>query len=271
LASEAVRDGADRVVFSIDIDEVMARLATVRVSLRDKATGTPIVDGSVLWSTPGNPRLVAIQEGESQIPHVPPGDGVFMYSGGLHAAHVLRIEVAQGRPAEAVVHLVPTAPITGRVEIPRGVKVACHLLVLPLSAGLPAPPAWPAPKVPVARDGGFALNSGPRGPQALLVVADGYALGAVSVDNTSGPVERVSVPLVRGAAVQLTTDRRGLEIPFVQVETDASVPLYASSLAEPRTLRLAPGKYRVRFMDYRSEWREKALVVEGKDVSITVP
>lgn len=271
LASEAVADGADRVTFSIDIDKAMANLATVRVSLRDNATSAPILDGTALWNASGNPRLIAIQDGESVIPYVPPGDGVFMYSGGLHAAHVLRIDVAQGRTTEAVLRLMPTAPVKGRVEIPRGAKVACHLLVLPLNADVPAPPAWAAPKVPVSRDGGFALNSGPRGPQALIVVADGYALAAVRVDNTAGAVDRVSVPLVRGTAVQLTTNRRGLEIPFVHVETEASVPLYSSNLAEPRTLRLAPGKYRVRYMDYRSEWREKLLVVEDKDVNITIP
>jgi hypothetical protein len=224
-----------------------------------------------MWSIAGSAGLIAIRDSVSEVPYVPPGDGVFTYSGGLYAAQMVRIEIPQGGLKEAVLRLDLATPVTGRVEIPRGQKVACHLLVLPLNANLPAPPAWPAPRVPVARDGGFVLGAGPRGPQALIAVADGYALSVVTADNTSGPVHGASIPLVRGVTVQLTTDHRGLQTPFVQVETEASVPLYASSLAEPRTLRLAAGKYRIRFMDCKSEWREKALLVEGRDMKIAVP
>lgn len=96
-------------------------------------------------------------------------------------------------------------------------------------------------------------------------------MAVVKIDNTPGPVHDVTVPLVAGVVVRLTTDRHGLETPFVQVETDKSVPLYAASLGEPRTLRLAAGKYRVRFMDYRSQWGEKTLLVEDKDMTIAIP
>jgi hypothetical protein len=137
---------------------------------------------------------------------------------------------------------------------------------LPLDDAFPPPPLGFAVRTPTDADGKFDFGSGPRGRLVLLAKKPGYGIAWAEVDNTNGAVKDVVIPLRKGVEVALRTAREGLDAPYVQVETEDGIPLFARLLVFekrrlPPVLTLAEGRYVLRHRTFDGEWHARPLTV----------
>jgi hypothetical protein len=187
---------------------------------------------------------------------------------------MMRIDVKGTSVIDLDLPLVRPAPVSGRVEVPPMTDPSCDVYVLPLDGGFPPPPLGFAVRTPTDADGKFDFGSGPRGRLVVLAEKPGYGIGWAEVDNTKGPVRDVVIPLRKGVEVALKADREGMDAPYVQVETEDGIPLFARLLVfeKRRTpvLTLAEGRYILRHCTFGGEWHARPLTVGSERVVVWI-
>ncbi|MCI0635920.1 MAG: hypothetical protein L0206_18680 [Actinobacteria bacterium] len=266
--------GAADVVFKVEPEEILRALPTVRVRFvakpEDVAVMGPDLASSATWDERSNPRLLDVRGGSCEIRRAVPGEGLLWVSGPCALA-MMRIDVAGTSDIDLELPLVRPAPVSGRVEGPPMTDSACDVYALLLDDGFPPPPLGLAPHCPAFDgDGAFSFGSSPRGRQVLIVRKRGYAIGWAEADNTRGPVDDVRIPLRPGVEIKLKTARSGLDAPYVQVETEDGLPLYAHLLVSerdpPPVLTLSPGRYVLRHRTCNGPWHARPLTVANEPI-----
>lgn len=293
--TKVVSEATD-VVFKVEPEAILRAMPTVRVRLvarpEDVAAVGPQLASAAWWdATWEESPTVDVRSGSCEIRHAVPGEGV-LFVAGPYALAMMRIDVGTN-DIDLELPLVRPAPVSGRVEAPPMTDPSCDVYALPLDGGFSPPPLGSPPFCPAPKDGvrdrpnssqpaaaqasthaSFTFASGPRGRQVLLVMKKGYGIGWAEVDNTSGPVEGVRIPLRPGVEVTLKTALTGLNAPYVQIETEEGIPLFARLLVfdkhKPATLTLAEGHYVLRHRTANGEWQARPLAVANEPVVVWI-
>jgi len=266
--------GAADVVFRIEPEAILSAMPTVRVRLvarpEDVAARGPDLASAVRWDGPWRSELLQVRDGSCEVRRAAPGEGCIVVSG-PYALATKRIDVEGTSDIDVEIPLVLPAEVSGRVEVEPMTDPSCHVYAVPLDLGFPPPPLGFAVRTPTDADGKFDFGSGPRGRLVLIAKKPGYGIAWAEVDNTKGPVKDVVIPLRKGVHVALKTDREGLDAPWVQIDTEDGVPLFARLLVFerkriPSSLTLAEGRYVLRHRTFGGEWRARPLTVATEPV-----
>lgn len=265
--------GEGDVVFKVDPREILRALPTVRVRLaarpEDVAATGPVLVSAARWDAPYGSRLLDARGGSCEIRQAVPGEGLLVVSG-PYALATKRIDVEGTSDIDVEIPLVRPAAVSGCVAVPPMTDPSCDVYAVPLDLGLPPPPLGFAARTPTDADGKFDFGSGPRGRQVILARKRGFGIGWAEVDNTRGPVPDVRIALRPGVQVTLKTAHEGLDAPYVQVDSEDGVPLFARLLVFERRrapeLWLAEGRYVLRHRTFAGEWHARPLTVATEPV-----
>ncbi len=269
--------GATDVVFEVDPEELIRVMPTVRVRLvvrpEDVAALGPDLASCAIWYGPWSSKRLDFRSGSCEISRAVPGEGLVVISGS-YALAMTPIDVTGTSDIDLDLPLMRAAEVSGSVEAPPMADPSCNVYALPLDGGFPPPPLGFAARSPVTDDGEFHFGSGPRGRQVLLAKKPGHGIGWAEVDNTDGPVKDVRIPLRPGVVVQLRTTHTGLEAPYVQIDTEDGVPLFARLLVfekrPPPVLTLAEGRYVLRHRTHNGPWHARPLTVANEPVVVWI-
>lgn len=281
LEVRAVGAGTTHVVFTVDPGTVARSLREVRVHLHADsgdvaAFGPP--EGWGYWSARSN-WVLEVVDGECEIPQVPPCAGSFLFSSGGYACTVTRVEVTGTPTVDVDIPVARAAPVSGRIDARDAADPSCNIFAIALEGEGEPPPLGLAVTLPADRptEGApdtFVIEGGPRGRHLLLARGVGHdAIGWIEVDNARGPVRDLVIPLRSGIAVTLETQRSGLDAPWVRIETEDGLPLFACVVVAgtPETPKLPEGRYVLRHRAHGGAWQSMPFAVAKDPVVVRIP
>ncbi|MCI0339694.1 MAG: sigma-70 family RNA polymerase sigma factor [Planctomycetales bacterium] len=264
----AVGPGGPDIVFSVDWDAIVARLASVRLRVLEAAAGAPVEGASVTLWPPGpmdlgrsmlRPRSTG-KDGREVFARRPPGSYTLRAEARGRAFWEETVTLGPGEERSVEVRLPGESVVRGRVALPEGpgLEGAPPGRVIPLRADRTCLPfergrlGEPVRETPVLdTEGRFLLRGLPPGELLLLVVVPGCAPANVPLTLVEGETREVELRLERGRYVKLSVRGLDPESDEPEVRDADGRPLLtghglsADEDGSPGTLVacLAPGRY----------------------------
>jgi hypothetical protein len=239
----------DELVFRLSTDAVRARLGTVRLRLVDEQSGEPLTDGTASLTDrqgAGGERRIAA-DGAVEFVEQAPGIRELRVRSRDHAVLSRRVRVEPGITLElgdiAVSRL---ATVAGRVVDENGAGVATSLTAFPVDRiGMvqDVETNWVSRS---AADGSFELSA-PQARIAVVVTGGEWGSRPILVDASSGRVEAIEIPVVRGVEVRFRPADDALADARFTLATGAGLPFRSQRLGSslPFAQRIAPGTYQI--------------------------
>lgn len=268
VAQMPAAPGQEEITFTLGLDAVLGKLATVRVRLID-ATGAPVTDASVALNdaqTGGGGRKVDA-EGRVTLERLTPGRLDLAISHATLRAPRVRVDVAPGADLDlGDIVLAPGVPVAFDLANFEGKGFVWFYLLDPLR------PGWTSNAVHVAVENGkaqtFSLYPGRYGMHATG--ENGVAL--LEVDVRQAPPAPIRFDLRRGAALRIeysvASGAVGLEL---WSEAGMLVRRRSVTTSMRESVELPEGTYTAAITDAKGITTRRSIRLTGAGALLTVP